>query len=121
MNSKSSFKLYCRPRLGSVNGANILCFLSSIPLLLPSTLLVSFLFKVRLASTGPMYFVFCRPCPFSPQPPWQCLGPTCHLSTLKFLLILYRRCRLAFPYDRKGFVGPKKKTIMGLVVFNPLW
>jgi hypothetical protein len=31
--------------------------------------------------TGPMYFVFCRLCPFSPQPPIQFLGPTCHLST----------------------------------------
>jgi hypothetical protein len=26
--------------------------------------------------------VFCRLFPFFPQPPRQCLGPTCHLSTL---------------------------------------
>jgi hypothetical protein len=32
-------------------------------------------------STGPMYFDFCRLCPFSPQPAWQCFAPTCHLST----------------------------------------
>jgi hypothetical protein len=34
--------------------------------------------------TGPMYFVFCRLLPFSPQPPQQYfyLGPTCHLSAL---------------------------------------
>jgi hypothetical protein len=32
--------------------------------------------------TGPMYFVFCRLYPSFPQPPWQCLAPTCHLSTL---------------------------------------
>jgi hypothetical protein len=29
-----------------------------------------------------MNFVFCRLYPFSLQPPRQCLGPTCHLSTL---------------------------------------
>ncbi len=33
-------------------------------------------------------------------------------------LTLYRRCGLAYPYDWRGFVGPKKKTSMGLPVFN---
>ncbi len=33
-------------------------------------------------STVPMYFVFCRLYPFFPQPPQQCLAPTCHLSPL---------------------------------------
>jgi hypothetical protein len=28
---------------------------------------------------------------------------------------------LAYPYDWRGFVGPKKKTIVGVLVFNPLW
>ncbi len=32
--------------------------------------------------TGSMYFVFCRLFPSSPQPPRQCLAPTCHLSSL---------------------------------------
>jgi hypothetical protein len=26
----------------------------------------------------------------------------------------------AYPYDGRGFVGPKKKTIAGFSVFNPL-
>ena len=38
--------------------------------------------KTYYYTTGPMYFVFCRRYPFSPQPPRQCLGPSCHLSTL---------------------------------------
>ncbi len=28
---------------------------------------------------------------------------------------------LPITYDGRGFVGPKKKTIFGLLVFNPLW
>jgi hypothetical protein len=57
---------------------------------------------------------------FTPPPPchhgsvW--LLPTCHLSTL--LLTLYRRCGLANPYDWRGFVVAKKKTNVGLSVFN---
>ncbi len=31
-----------------------------------------------------------------------------------------RGCGLAYPYDWRGFVGAKKKTSMGLLVFNPL-
>ena len=50
-----------------------------------------------------------------PQPPRQCLSPTCHLSTL------YRRYGLALSYDGRGFVGPKKKTIVSFIVFNLLW
>jgi hypothetical protein len=38
------------------------------------------------------------------------LAPTCHIS----YLTLYRKCGLAYPYDRRVFVGPKKKTIVGL-------
>jgi hypothetical protein len=57
----------------------------------------------------------CRLYPSSPQPPRQCLAPTCHLSTL---LTLYCRCGLAYLYDWRGFVGAKKKTSMGLSVFN---
>ncbi len=58
---------------------------------------------------GPMHFVSCRLYPFSTQPPRQCLGPTCHLSTRT----LHRRCGLANPYDWRCFVGPKKKTSVG--------
>jgi hypothetical protein len=32
-----------------------------------------------------------------------------------------RRFWLAYPSDRRGFAGPKKKTIVSLVLFNPLW
>jgi hypothetical protein len=44
-----------------------------------------------------------------------------YLSSLYSLLTLYRRCGLDYPYDRRGFVGAKKKTSVGLLVFNPLW
>ncbi len=33
-------------------------------------------------ATWPMYFVLCRLCPFSPQPPRQCLGPIPVISLL---------------------------------------
>jgi hypothetical protein len=61
-----------------------------------------------LEAMGQLYFDFCRLYPFSPQPPRQRLGPTCHLSTSQ--LTLYRRCGLAYTYDGRGRVGPKKKT-----------
>ncbi len=53
----------------------------------------------------------------SPQPPRQCLGPKCRLSTYS-QLTLYRRCGLA--YGGRGFVGPKKETSVGLLVFDLL-
>jgi hypothetical protein len=39
-------------------------------------------------SMGPMYFVFCRLYPSSPQPLRQCLGPSCQLlltNTVDFI------------------------------------
>jgi hypothetical protein len=33
---------------------------------------------------------------------------------------VYRRCGLPYPNDGRGFVGAKKKTSVGLLVFNPL-
>ncbi len=66
-----------------------------------------------------MYFVFCRLYPFSLQPPRLCLGPTCLLSTLNYHCIA--GAGLITVYDMRGFLGPKKKTIVGLLVFNPLW
>ncbi len=36
------------------------------------------------------------------QPPWQCLGPTCHLSTLS------QHC-IPESYDVRGFLGPNKE------------
>jgi len=56
-----------------------------------------------------------------PQPPRQCLCPTCHLSTLNWHYI--PGAKLPYPYDGRAFVGPKKKTIVGLLIqswFNPL-
>jgi hypothetical protein len=32
-----------------------------------------------------------------------------------------RRFGLVYPSDRRGFAGPKKKTIVSLLLFNPLW
>ena len=29
---------------------------------------------------------------------------------------MYRRCGLVYPYDGRGFTGPKKKMIVGLLV-----
>jgi hypothetical protein len=34
---------------------------------------------------------------------------------------LHRGCGLAYPYDGRGFVGLKKKMIVGLLVFNSFW
>ncbi len=66
---------------------------------------------------------FCRLYPSSPQPPWQCLAPI-----LPFISLLIantvppiRRCGLAYPYDWRGFMGAKKKTSVGLLVFNTPW
>ncbi len=44
-----------------------------------------------------------------------------YLSSLYFLLTLYRGWGLAYPYDLRGFVGPKKKTSVALSVLNPPW
>ncbi len=42
--------------------------------------------------------------------------------SLLLTITLYRRYGLAYPYDGRGFVGPKKKTIVGLLVLNHrLW
>jgi hypothetical protein len=58
----------------------------------------------------------------SPQPPRQCLGPTCHLSTLNYSnTVSPVSGGHACPYDWRGFVRSKKKTSVGLLVFNPLW
>jgi hypothetical protein len=43
-----------------------------------------------------------------------------YLSSLFYLLTLYRRCGLAYPYNWRGFVVLKKMMIVGLFVFNPL-
>jgi hypothetical protein len=64
--------------------------------------------------TRPMYFVFCRLYPFSPQPPRQCLGP------IPVIAILLTNIVSPIRLGGGGFVGSKKKTIVGLLVFNPL-
>ncbi len=46
-------------------------------------------------------------------------GPTCHLFTLH--CIAGAGCGLAYPYDWRGFEGPKNKISVGLLSFNPLW
>jgi hypothetical protein len=58
----------------------------------------------------PVYLVFSRLHPFSLQPPRHMFGSTGHLST-----------NTVYPYDGRGFVGTKKKPIVGLLVFSPLW
>ena len=65
--------------------------------------------KRRVVPTGPVYFVFCRLYPFSLQPPRQCLGPACHLSTLNFKLTLCRRCGpLSIQSSLGRFVPPQR-------------
>jgi hypothetical protein len=69
-----------------------------------------------------MYFVICRL--FLPPPATHGsmfgsgLGPTCHLS---ILISIVSPVRVANPYDVRGFLGPKKKTIVDLLVFNSFW
>jgi hypothetical protein len=67
--------------------------------------------------TGQMYFVFCRLYPFCPQTTTTVVWL---LPVVSLLLKNTRRCGLAFSYDGRGLVGPKKKKIVGLLVFNPL-
>jgi hypothetical protein len=62
-----------------------------------------------------MYFVFCR---LSPSPP----SHHGHVSVWLLLVICLRiGHNRHFPYDWRVFVGPKKKTTVGLLVFNPFW
>jgi hypothetical protein len=70
----------------------------------------------------PMFFCFLSSFPLlPPQPPRQCLAPSCHLYLLTLNLTLYRRFRPACPYDWRGFVETKKGDDRGpLIVFNPL-
>jgi hypothetical protein len=56
------------------------------------------------------YFVFYQHYPFSPATT-AVFGS--YLSSLYSKPTLYRLCGLAYPYDGRGFVGPKKKTIVG--------
>jgi hypothetical protein len=61
-----------------------------------------------------VFVAYCCFYPYSPQPAmfWSNV----------ISLTLYRRSGLALSYDGRGFVGPlKKKTIVGLLVFTPLW
>ncbi len=69
--------------------------------------------------SGPMYFVFCRLYHSQPRHQGSVWGPTCHITTSNYIT-LYRRCGLAYPYDGRGFVGPKKKTIVGLLQYSIL-
>ncbi len=39
------------------------------------------------------------------------------LSSIYSKLTLYCRCGLAYPYDWKGFVGDKKNTSVGLLIY----
>jgi hypothetical protein len=41
-----------------------------------------------------------------------------YLSYLYSWLIYYRRCGLANPYDGRGFVGPKRKLNVRVLIFN---
>jgi len=60
---------------------------------------------------GANVFCFLSSSALLPQPPRQCLGKQ----------TLYRQCGFAYElYDGKVFMGIKKKTIMGHIVFNPL-
>jgi hypothetical protein len=58
-----------------------------------------------------MSFVFCRLNPFSLQPPWQCLGLTCNLSTLHCI------AGVGFLIPMMGEVGPKRKKSLSHLVF----
>jgi hypothetical protein len=56
-------------------------------------------------TTKPMYFDFCRLCPFSPP------SNTFKLSTLTNTVSPVRR--LAYPYDWRGFVGTQREDERG--------
>jgi hypothetical protein len=57
-------------------------------------------------------FCFMSSLPPLPQPPQQCLGPT-HISSLHWTNTNHMRGEVSW--------DPKEKTIVGLLVFIPLW
>jgi hypothetical protein len=59
---------------------------------------------LAFGSTGPMYFVFCPPKPSSPSHELGSVWLLPDISLLLTYITLYRRCGLAYPYDRRGFV-----------------
>jgi hypothetical protein len=77
---------------------------------------ISGLFAAIEMPTGTMYFVFCR---LYPSPPATTAVFKFYLSSLYSYLTLYRRCGL--PNHMMGEVSwePKKKTNVGLLIFNP--
>jgi hypothetical protein len=58
---------------------------------------------------------------FTPSPPSHHVRFGSYLSSLYSSLTLHRWCGLVYPYGWRDFVGTKKKTIVGLLIFNPLW
>ncbi len=74
-------------------------------------------FSDKLLQRGPVYFVFCRLHPFSPQVTTAVFGS--YLTSLHSSLTMYRRCWLAYPHDGRGFVGPKRKTIPSFSTPSP--
>jgi len=68
-----------------------------------------------------MYLIYVVFTPPSPPATTAIFGS--YLSSLySIFLTLYRRCWLAYLIvgGLRGFVGPKKKTSVDLLVFNPL-
>jgi hypothetical protein len=68
-------------------------------------------------STGQMYFGFLSSLPL--------LTPATtvfesDLSSIYSQLPIAAPVRAVYPYDGRGFVGPKKKTIVGLLILNSL-
>jgi hypothetical protein len=62
-----------------------------------------------------LFSVVFIPPPSSHHGVFGCLGPICHLSSLA------NAGMPTYVYHWKGFVGAKRKTSVGLLVFNPLW
>jgi len=71
----------------------------------------------NIVSQQDQYICFLSSLPLLPGRVWS-LGP--YLSSLYSELTLYHWCGLAYPYHWRGFAGAKKKTIVGLILFNPL-
>jgi hypothetical protein len=67
-------------------------------------------------TNGAYVFCFLSSLPLFPLTTTAVFGS--YQSSLYSELTLYRQCGLAYPYDWRDFVGDKKKTSIGLSVFN---
>ncbi len=66
--------------------------------------------KISLRPNGATVFCFLSSLPHKPPATTEVFG--------SYLSSVYGECGHAYPYERRDFVGPKKKTSVGLLAIN---